>query len=174
MARAGDSDLLHTGLLIVGGMFLWNKLSGVADKVGKRLEIGENSGGVLQSETTEQIDVYEAEVKTWHCDWAALGNRKTACKAIANKIYTHVKDHAGYTSNIDEDYLIGLCKPLSSNELRAVAILFGVKDLNNFFGFTVWTGHIFHLFDSILTDSYVGGNDMSKMKEIWSKTGLWV
>ncbi len=154
---------------------LWQKLSSAADVVGKKLGVGENTAGIFQKETSEEINVYEHEVKTWHCNWAALGaGGKTKATGIANKIYTHVKNNFGYTSNIDEDYLIGLCKPLSANMLAAVAIQFGVKDINNGVGMTSFTGHIFHLFDTILEDNLIGGKDLTSMKQVWSKTGLWL
>lgn len=163
-----------------GFMLIWNKFSGAAnkglDKAKTVFEIGQNSGGVFQQETTEEINQYEGEVKLWHYNPQGFPKGRSIAfyKAIATKIYVHVKNNFGYASNIDEDYLLNLCKPLTANELRAVAVSFGVKDINNAAGMTSWTGHIFHLFDSILTDTFAGGNDMTAMKTIWAKTGLWI
>lgn len=174
-ARGFQGDTLTTVFMLAAGVLVWNKLSNTVDKVGKNLEFGQNSGGIFQNETTEEINVYESEVKNWSANWATLGAAgKTKCTNIANKLYVEVKNNFGYSSNIDEDYMINLCKPLNANELRAVAILFGVKDINNFAGLTSWSGHIFHLFDTVLTDTMFGGNDLTNMKTVWAKSGLWI
>jgi hypothetical protein len=178
-SRGIQGDTLTLGVVVAAGVILWNKFApkveGAADKVAKNLELGVNSGGIFQAETTQEINVFQAEVKTWHCDWKALGTRgKTKCLAIANKIYAEAREGSDYLTNLDEDLIINLCRPLSTNELRAVAILFGVKDINNFFGFTVWTGHIFHFFETSFTDTALGGKDLTTIKTIFAKTGFWM
>jgi hypothetical protein len=178
MARGLGGDDGPSLWMFVACVLVWGKVAGwfnrTSDKVSSTLELGKNSGGVFQSETTEEIGFYETQVKGWTTAWSTLPQKRKYYQAIAMKIFTHVKDNFGYLSNIDEDYLINLCKPLTANELKAVAICFGVKDINNGVGLTSWTGHIIHLWETILEDSVVGGNDLTNMKKIWGKTGLWV
>lgn len=179
-SRGIQGDTMTMLAFGAAAVLLWNKVSSAADraatKVGGVLEIGKNSGGIFQKESTDEINQYEAEVKTWHYNPQGFPKGRTIAyyRTIANKIYVEVKNNLGYTSNIDEDYLINLCKPLNANELRALAVCFGVKDFNNAFGMTSFTGHLFHLFDELLTDSPLGGQDLSKMKTIWAKTGIWL
>lgn len=178
-ARGFSGDTMSTLLMIGAGVLVWNRLSSTAEKGANKLadvlEIGKNSAGIFQAETTAEISVYEAEVKGWYCDWKALGAAgKNKTRAIANKIAAEARDGADLITNLDEDLILDLLRPLSANELRAVAIQFGVLDINHAWGSTAWTGHIFHFFDTTFTDSFIGGNDMTEMRKIWAKTGLWI
>jgi hypothetical protein len=175
MARGFQGDTLSTVLMIGAGVLVWQKMSKTVDKVGERLGVGVNSAGVFQSETTDEINAYQKEVDAWSCNWAALGpNGKSKAKTLANKIFVALRDGFGALENVDEDKLFALLRPLSANELRAVAISFGVPDKNNLLGLTLFTGHIFRWFEEVLHDNYLQGHDLTEMRKIWAKTGLWV
>lgn len=176
--RGFQGDTMSTLLLMAAGILVWQKLSRGAEKVGDKLsdtlELGKNSGGIFQTETTEEISSYQQEVDSWHCNWNTISKaRRTQIKGLANKIYTHVKDHSGLTSNIDQGLIISLHKGLNPNELKALAISFGVKDINHVFGMTAWTGHIFHLFE-VAFEGYFNESELAQLRRIWAPTGFWV
>lgn len=150
-------------------VFGWVKtqLKSAKDSVSDVLELGKNSGGPLQTETTKDISTMEDLVASWPVSWSTLPKAKSHYQNIADKLWAETWSKV----NIDEQLMIDLCKPLSKNELYAVAKCFGVRDHNNG-PFTVWTGHIFKAFELAL-DGAFKGNEMAQMKKIWAVTKLW-
>jgi hypothetical protein len=164
----GPSIWMAVAVICVWG-YVKTQVNSAKKTVVAGLELGQNSAGPLQEQTSADIAESESAVKSWHCTWSALPKPKTYYQNIANKLWTEMRS----SFNIDEAAMIAMCKPLTTNELMAVAICFGVKEATTpFFGLTTWTGHIFQAFDVAL-EGYFKSNDRAAMKKIWAPTKLW-
>lgn len=142
-------------------------LTSAKNSVVDGLGIGQNTAGPLQAETSSEIQTMEDEVKSWPVSWSSLPRPKTYYSNIASKLWNEVKASV----NIDEALMVDLCRPLTKNELFAVAKLFGVRESSSL-GFTTWSGHIFKAFDLALAGMFKS-SEMAEMKRIWSVTRLW-
>lgn len=131
------------------------------------LEIGQNSGGPLQPETTAQISAMQAFVNQIPVTPSRLRYKLSYYQSVADTIW----DELISPVNIDEPKLFALLGPMSVYELRAVAKSFGIKE-PGVLGLTVRTLTIFKAFEWKLTDG-IFGNDLYTMRKIWGKTGLW-
>jgi hypothetical protein len=151
-------------------VFFWlrSATAKATKKVEDVLELGKNSGGPLQPETTAQISALEKSV-----DQIAVSVRKLKYKmphyqAIADDIWAELTS----VFNIDEAKMFDELKPLDANELRAVAKCFGIKE-PAVLGLTTRTLTIFKAFEWKLSDGMMG-NYLTQMRKIWAKSGLWV
>lgn len=171
MARGIGGEDGPSIFMFVACVLIWGKVAGWFEKaqngVISGLELGQNSAGPLQAETTVEISTMEAEVKSWPVAWSQLPKPKTYYQNIANQLWDESKSKL----NIDEARMIALCRPLSKNELMAVAKCFGVRE-SSMLGLTTWTGHIFKAFDLVF-DGMFKKDDLAQMKKIWSVTRLW-
>lgn len=152
-------------VLVWGTVSKW--LSSAKNTVVEGLEIGKNSAGPLQAETTAEIRTMEDQVASWHCAWSELKKPKTFYQNIADKLWKEIASQF----NIDEAAMIAACRGLSKNELMAVAKCFGVREAA-VFGLTTWTGHIFKAFDVALEGMFKK-NELAEMHRIWAVTKLW-
>ena len=149
-------------------IFMWlrNTANKVGDTVSETLELGQNSGGPLQAETTTEISQMEKQVKSITYRLSALRHPKAYFTNIANKIWTELG-----AMNTSESDIISWLKPMNTDELKCVAKEFGVRERTTF-GLTTVSCTIFKAFDDNFTDGILG-NDLTAMHKIWAKTGLW-
>jgi hypothetical protein len=158
--------------MVVAVICVWGvikaQLKSAKDTVVSGLELGQNSAGPLQAQTSQDIKNAEDAVKSWNVSWSVLPRPKTYYDNIATKLWQEMNSKF----NIDEAAMVSWCQPLSKQELMAVAKCFGVKEATTFFGLTTWTGHIFQAFD-IALDGMFKTKEMAAMKKIWSVTKLW-
>lgn len=163
----GPSVWMFVAVVVVWGAvrqwFTETKKS-VVDK----FEIGQNSGGPMQDQSSAEIQTMQSEVDSWHVAYSALPKPKTYYHTIVNVLKAEMSSNI----NIDEARIISLCRPLSRNELMAVAKIFGVWDRNYIFGLTAWTGNIFQAFDIAFKGMYKD-DEMAQLKKIWAVTKLW-
>lgn len=173
MARGVGGDDGPSVWMIVAVICVWGvvkaQLKSAKDTVVSGLELGQNSAGPLQSQTSQDIKNSEDTVKSWHVTWSALPKPKTFYDNLANRLWQEMNSRF----NIDESAMIAWCQPLTKVELMAVAKSFGVKEATTpFFGLTTWTGHIFQAFDVAL-DGMFKTKELAAMKKIWAPTKLW-
>lgn len=147
----------------------WVKSSATSAKksVVDTLEIGKNSAGPFQPETTKDIDKKLAFVDKIPVTATRLKHNMAHYRAIADMCF----DELTSWINVDEPRLFAALEHLTVYELRAVAKSFGVRE-TNIIGFTTSSFTIFDLMGHTLKDGRFG-NDLAKMHKIWSKTGLW-
>jgi hypothetical protein len=165
-----DGPTLWTFIAVIlmwGAFKTW--FSETKENVKDTLGIGQNTAGPLQAETSADIKTMEGQVKSWHCDYSKLPNGPTYYSNIANKLWSEID--VPKLINVDEAAAIALLKPLSKNELMAVAKAFGVRE-DTSLGLTTWSGHIFRALDRAFTGMFKAG-DMAQMKKIWAPTKLW-
>lgn len=165
-----DGPTLWTFIAVIlmwGAFKTW--LSETKKDVKDTLGIGSNTAGPLQSESSADIKKMEDQVKAWHVTYSSLPKPPTYYHNIANKLWAEID--VPKVLNVDEAAAIALLKPLSKNELVAVAKQFGVKE-DTSLGLTTWSGHIFRALDRAFTGMFKA-NDMAQMKAIWAPTKLW-
>lgn len=130
-------------------------------------EIGKNSAGIFQHETTKDIDKKQSFVDKIAVTTTRLKYNSAHYLAIADMCF----DELTAWLNVDEPRLFAALENLNVYELRAVAKSFGVRE-TSIVGFTSSTFTIFDLMGHTLKDGRFG-NDLTKMRKIWAKTGLW-
>lgn len=172
MARGIGGDdgpsLFMFGACVLGFIWLRDSFTSAKESVSSTLELGKNSGGILQPETTEDISTLQKSVDAITVRWTKCPHGKAYYLNIAAKCWTELS--ANY--NTDEAKLFAMLSPLSADELRAVAKTFGVRETSVFGLLTLGSYTIFKAFDEALSDGMFG-NDLTKMRKIWAKTGLW-
>lgn len=171
MARGILGDDGPSLWIFISVILIWAWIQKTTDKVVKGVksgfEIGENSAGPLQPETTKDIANLQAFVDAIPITSSRLKYPISHYQSIADDCWTELISPI----NIDEAKLFGMFQHLTVYELRAVAKKFGLKE-PAFLGLTVKTLTIFKAFEWKLSDG-VFGNDLSKMRTIWAKSGLW-
>lgn len=129
-----------------------------------------NLANPFQTETTEQIRKKEAAVKATTYRSSNLRHKNIDYyQQLADSQFEEMTS----SYNIDEDKLIAQLKPLNTDELRAVYKCFGVKDANVLGTVAAWTQDIFGWYNHLLSDTVLGGKDLTAMRAVWAKTGLW-
>lgn len=126
------------------------------------LEIGKNSGGPFQSESTADIDRKNRFIDKIPVTHTRLPHSSQHYRDIADMLQSELTA----TFNTDEPKMFAALTPLSLYELRAVAKAFGVRE--NSVGFTYYTYTLFDIMTKVLS-----GSDLTRMRKIWAKTGLW-
>lgn len=157
--------------MFIAVVLVWGKLSQLATKTkndtAKFLELGKNSGGPFQPETTAEISVMTKFVARIPVTPSRLKHKLPYYKAIADLVWEELK--AQFFTN--DTRMFEALEPLTLYELRAVAKEFGVRE-TTLFGMTTETVTIFTGFDKVLKNGMLG-NDLTRMHKIWAKTGLW-
>lgn len=157
--------------MFIAVVLVWGKLSQLATKTkndtAKFLELGKNSGGPFQPETTAEITVMTKFVARIPVTPSRLKHKLPYYKAIADLVWEELK--AQFFTN--DTRMFEALEPLTVYELRAVAKEFGVRE-TTLFGMTTETVTIFTGFDKVLKNGMLG-NDLTRMHKIWAKTGLW-
>jgi hypothetical protein len=147
-------------ILVWGAVKKW--FSDASDK------LDQNYANPFQQETTKQIQAKEKAVKNTTYKASNLRHKLDYYQQVADA----QREEFTATFNIDEDKLISMLKDFNKDELLAVYKCFGVQDAT-ILGIATATGNIFDFYNHLLTDSTLGGNDLSAMRAIWKKTGLW-
>lgn len=168
-SRGIGGDDGPTVWMFIACILVWGKVKGWFDAAGSELD--KNHVNPFQPETNAEVRNKEKLVKEITYRSSNLKHKLTYYQQIADSQYQELMS----TFNIDEDKLINMLKPLNVDELKAVAKCFGVRDSASVksLGFATGTGTIFEYYNELLSDSTFGGDDLSQMRKIWSKTGLW-
>jgi hypothetical protein len=155
--------------MFIACILIWGKIQGWFNAASDKLS--GNLANPLQPETTAQIKAKEAQVKKITYRSSNLTQKLDHYQQIADAQYKELESYL----NVDEDRLIAMLKPLNKDELIAVYKCFGVRDSTSTTGglLATGTGNIFDFYNEILTDSTFGGQDLTDMRKIWLKTGLW-
>lgn len=169
MARGIGGDDGPTLWMFIACILIWGKVKGWFDS--GLSELDKNHANIFQPETTAEIQNKEKIVKEISYRSSALKHKLSFYQQIADAQHKELMS----TFNIDEDKLIAMLKPLNVDELKAVAKSFGVRDSASIksLGFATGTGTIFEYYDELLSDSTLGGDDLTQMRKIWQPTGLW-
>lgn len=130
--------------------------------------VGENTSGPLQKQTSSEIAKLENEIKRIPVTASRLKFPLVHYTSLAEMIWTEVNSWTPNVARIFEEL-----EPLSVYELRAVAHEFGTRETSVFGLLTLKTYTIFTAFDSILRDATFD-KGLTRMHNIWHKTGLWV
>jgi hypothetical protein len=161
----GPSLWMFVAVVVVWGAFRsW--MTETKNDVKGALGIGSNTAGPLQAESSSDIKTMEEQVKSWPVTWSALPRAKTYYQNIADKIFKEI-----CAVNTDEEMILSLCRPLSKNELMAVAKCFGVRELT-VIGLTTASFHIFGGLERAF-DGIFKGNERAEIHKIWAVTKLW-
>lgn len=168
MARGLGGDDGPTVWMFIACILVWGKIQGWFNSVSD--SVSGNLANPIQTETTAQIKAKEKGVKeiAYRSSQFQNGHKLAFYQNIADRQYSEMENWL----NVDEDVLLDSLRGLNTDELKAVAKCFGVRD-NAVLGVAQSTGTLFDFYDKILSDSTFGGNDLSNMKKIWAKTGLW-
>lgn len=166
MARGLGGDDGPSVWMFLACILIWGKVQGWFNSV--KEDLSGNLANPFQAETTADIRKMEKKIKNTPFSSSALRKPRTHYEEIADA------QHKEMTSsfNIDEDRLYQMLELLNVDELKAVYVSFGARD-STALGITAWTGDIFKWYQHLLTDSTFGGNDLSDMRALWKKTGLW-
>ncbi|RYE91507.1 MAG: hypothetical protein EOO37_00060 [Cytophagaceae bacterium] len=171
MARGIGGDDGPTLWMFVACILIWGKVKGWFDS--GLSELDKNHANPFQPETNAEIRNKEKVVKeiAYRPSKFQNGHKLSYYQQLADSQFKELMS----TFNIDEDKLINMLKPLNVDELKAVAKCFGVRDSASIksLGFATGTGTIFEYYDELLSDSTLGGNDLTQMRKIWQPTGLW-
>lgn len=132
--------------------------------------VNTNYGGPLQGETTEDIKKKENLIKqvSYRSSQFPKGRKLSYYQHIAD---TQWKELEAFV-NTDEDKLIAQVASLNTDELKAVYKCFGLKE-RTFAKLTVKSGDLFDFYEDVLSDGILAGDDLSRMRKVWAKTGLW-
>lgn len=166
MARGIGGDDGPTLWMFVACILIWGKVQGWFSAAGDAL--GGNLANPLQDETTDQIRAKEKRVKDVKYKPTNLPKVLGFYEQIADDQYSEMLNWF----NVDEDKLINQVKSLNKDELTAVYKSFGVRD-NKVLGVAQSTMNLLEFYQKLLTDSTFGGDDLTTMRKIWAKTGLW-
>lgn len=171
MARGLGGDDGPSVWMFAACILIWMKVKGWFDS--GAAEFDKNHANIFQAETTAEIQrkTSAAKAVAFRSSRFPPGRKLSYYSKLADDQYKELSSNL----NIDEDKLINALRVLNADELKAVFVSFGVRDLSNLnsLGLAMTTGNIFDFYDRLLSDSWAGGNDYSNMKSIWAKTGLW-
>lgn len=168
MARGIGGDDGPSLWMFIAVILVWGKIQGWFGEAKDKLN--ENWVNPFQPETNKQVQAKEKAVKnvTYRASQFQHGRKLDYYQQIADS----QREEFAATFNIDEDKLLDQLKDLNKDELIAVYKCFGVQDAT-FLGVATATGTIFDFYNHLLTDTRLGGNDLTAMRNIWKKTGLW-
>lgn len=156
------------GAVVLGFIWLRDNLAKAGDSLSDKLEIGKNSAGLLQVETTKEIEKMEKQTSGLLIRWTNCKRGKAYYASVADDIWTECK--ANYST--DEAKMFELLTPLNADELKAVAQAFGVRETSLLGLATLGSYTIVKALKAALSDGYFS-NDETNMRRIWAKTGLW-
>lgn len=172
MARGIGGDdgpsIFMFGACVLGFIWVRDNLKSAGDSVSKKLELGQNSGGILQDETTRDIARMEKSAATIPVRWTNCKRPRAFYQSVADDIWTECK--ANYY--VDTDKMFELVEPLNADELKAVAKYFGVRETTFLGVLTLGSYDIVKAMKAALSDGFLAQNE-TRMRQIWSKTGLW-
>ena len=163
-------------ILIWGTIQRWvstagDNLGAAKDSIADKLEIGRNSAGPFQRQTSADIAKMEDKVKRIAVPYSQLKHEPAHYLRIADAMWKEMESFV----NVDEWALIGMVRNLSTNELLAVAKQFGVKERANMLVgglMTTWTGTIFDAMDDAFS-GYFKPVERKAMHAVWAKTKMW-
>lgn len=169
MARGIGGDDGPTLWMFIACILIWGKVKGWFDS--GMTELDKNHVNPFQPETNAEVRTKEKFVKEITYRSSKLTHKPTYYQQLADAQYKELMS----TFNIDETKLINMLKGLNVDELKAVAKAFGARDSVSMksLGFATGTGTIFEYYEELLTDSTLGGDDLTQMRKIWQPTGLW-
>ena len=172
MARGIGGDdgptLFMAGACILGFIWIRDSLGKAGDTLSDKLEIGKNSGGILQAETTRDIARMEKQASGLVIRWSNCKKGRGYYASVADDIWDECK--ANYST--DEAKMFDLLSPLNVDELKAVAQSFGVRETTLLGVLTLGSYDIIKALKAALSDGFIF-DDETKMRKIWAKTGLW-
>lgn len=164
-----DGPSLWTFLCVI---LVWKWFTSEASKLEKKVEgvfhVGVNDAGPLQKQTTAQISNMKRKVDLIPVVVGKLRQPPHYYTEVADSIWDQM--NATFFTNKDE--IFRLLEPLNVNELNAVAKGFGVRETTVFGLLTLSTYTIFTAMDGTFSDGVVV-KDLTRMRKIWAKTGLW-
>lgn len=164
-----DGPSIWTFLCVI---LVWKWFTSEAAKLEKKVEgvlhIGVNDAGPLQKQTTSQIANMEKKVARIPLIPAKLKFDPSHYAEIADMLWSEMNS----TFYTDKNRIFEALEPLTVYELNAVAKKFGVRETSVLGLLTMSTYTIFTAFDGTFSDGLVV-KDLTRMKRIWAKTGLW-